>query len=153
MLGFNSLASTPLADDGAPASGGTSVTASPGAGTVTVTGYAPTVSASSNVTTSPGVGTVSVEGFAPTVSTAANITTEPGAGSVSVEGFAPTVSTAANITTEPGAGSVSVEGPRLSQQTRQYPHQQDRSLFSALSRPLARVAMLPFPPQLGLLRL
>jgi hypothetical protein len=84
------------------------VSADPGVGAITVTGFAPTVTATNNANSAPGVGTVTLEGFAPTVQTPQNST--PGVGALVVTGFAPTVDASSGINITPGVGAVLVTG-------------------------------------------
>ncbi len=78
-MGENSLPTTfdNLTADDPNASAGTVVT--PGAGTLTVTGYAPTVAQNQNQYADPGVGALSVTGYAPSISQSAlgTLTTPP----------------------------------------------------------------------------
>lgn len=76
----------------------------PGAATLTLTGFAPTVGVSVNVT--PDVGTLTLTGFAPSVSAPAAVT--PGAASLVLTGFAPTVTAPASVT--PSAGALTLTG-------------------------------------------
>ena len=76
----------------------------PGAATLTLTGFAPTVGVSVNVT--PGVGTLTLTGFAPSVTAPAAVT--PGAASLVLTGFAPTVTAPASVT--PAAGALTLTG-------------------------------------------
>lgn len=79
----------------------------PGAGSITLTGAAPTVAAGTSII--PAVGAIAMTGFAPGLAAGASIT--PGAGSVALSGFAPTVSTgAADVTLTPGAGALVLSG-------------------------------------------
>lgn len=81
-------------------------TVTPSAGTLTFTGYAPTVSQSSAVNVAPGAGTLAFTGYAPTVAQAQNLT--PGSGSLTFAGYAPTVSQARQIV--PGAAALAFTG-------------------------------------------
>ena len=82
------------------------VTATPGAGSLTLTGQAPSVSASASV--SPGVASLTITGYAPTVSAGSDATAAPGAGSLALTGLAPTVSASASVA--PAAGAVVITG-------------------------------------------
>ena len=70
---------------------GTSV--NPGAGSLTITGYAPTVTQNGPQSVNPGAGTLTITGYAPTVaqSGALNTAVNPGVGSLTITGYAPTV--------------------------------------------------------------
>lgn len=111
-----------------PSAAGTPATASPGSGSVTVQGAAP--SSSAGAAASPGAGSIAVQGFAPTASAgvtatpgsgsaivqgqapdaSAGASASPGTGSVAIQGFAPSVSVGGAIAAAPGSGSVSVQG-------------------------------------------
>jgi hypothetical protein len=74
------------------AGSGNSVTVTPGAGSLTLTGFAPTVTAQQNATASPIAGALVLTGLAPTVSATQNQATSPGTGALVITGHAPTVS-------------------------------------------------------------
>ena len=82
------------------------VTATPGAGSLTLTGQAPSVSASASV--SPGVASLTITGYAPTVVAGSDATAAPGTGSLTLTGLAPTV--AASSTAAPGVGGLTLAG-------------------------------------------
>ena len=84
------------------AGGGTNVT--PGIVSLTLTGYAPTVTAPAAVT--PGAATLTLTGFAPTVGVSVNVT--PGVGTLTLTGFAPSVTAPATVT--PSAASLVLTG-------------------------------------------
>lgn len=86
--------------------GGTSV--SPGAGSVTVSGQAPTVAQSANQSLTAGAGSVTLQGFAPTVAQSQSV--DPGAGPLTISGFAPAVSQSASGAVAPDAGAVTLTG-------------------------------------------
>lgn len=90
MLGHSALSEAPLSALPA-ASGSTDVTVTPGAGSLTLTGYAPTVTATSNATVTPGAGALVLTGYAPTVTVPTSVTVTPGTGSLTITGYAPTV--------------------------------------------------------------
>ena len=81
-------------------SSGVSIT--PSAGTLTVTGFAPTVAASGGTSISPSAGTLTVTGHAPTL----GLGISPGTGTLTLTGFAPT--TGQNVA--PGVGTLTVTG-------------------------------------------
>lgn len=85
-------------------SGGSSTTVSPGAGSLSVAGFAPILSVPSQV--SPGVGALALTGYAPTITKPSAVT--PGTGALSLTGFAPSITTA--VTIPPGAGALSLTG-------------------------------------------
>lgn len=72
-----------------PASGGATVAVP--AGTVTYTGFAPTVSTSTAISVPPG--TITYTGFAPTVSAGSSAIITIPSGAFTLKGYAPTVST------------------------------------------------------------
>lgn len=82
------------------------VTASPGVGSETLTGFAPTASATQNKRVTPGVGAETYTGFAPTAQVPRLM--KPGVGAETFTGFAPTVKTPQ--TRQPGAGTVTYAG-------------------------------------------
>ena len=108
------------------ASGGTNTNVDPGAGSLTVTGQQPALSASDNVTEEPGAGSLTLtgyapsrasgfllQGYAPTVSIDAgdaNHTATPGAGSLTVTGQTPTIDRTENHIVNPGVGSLTITG-------------------------------------------
>ena len=83
---------------------------SPGAGSVAITGHAPTVAVSDHQTVAPGAGTVSLTGYAISVAVSDHQEVAPGAGSVVVTGYAPTIQVGDNQEVAPGAGSVTLTG-------------------------------------------
>jgi len=82
----------------------------PGVGSLIVTGYAPTASASDHILIVPGVGTIVLDGYAPTVNSGANASITPGAGSATITGYAPDVQGSAHATIVPGAGAATITG-------------------------------------------
>lgn len=109
MLGHSALSEAPLS--ALPeAGGGTSVTVTPGAGSLTLTGYAPTVTATQSATASPGAGSLTLTGFAPTISTTQGANVTPGTGALVITGYAPTVTVPTSVTVTPGTGSLTITG-------------------------------------------
>lgn len=88
--------------------GGTSLT--PGAGSVTLTGPAPTVARTANQALTAGAGSLALTGPAPTVARTANQALTAGVGALTLTGFAPTVSQAAGTSLTPGAGALTLTG-------------------------------------------
>lgn len=86
------------------------VTVTPSAGSLTITGYAPTVTATDNKTVTPSAGSLAITGYAPTVVATDNKTVEPSVGSLALTGYAPTVTATDNQFVTPGAGSVAITG-------------------------------------------
>lgn len=101
---------------------GAGTTVSVPVGAVSVTGYAPTVSATANQSISVPTGVVSLTGYAPTVSTSASQSISVPAGAVSLTGYAPTVFTTAVTTIAVPVGAVSLAGfaPTISYTTHAY---------------------------------
>lgn len=89
-----------------PAGGGTTVT--PGVGSLTVTGFAPTVSVTANQTVTPGVGVLTVTGLAPTIVIGTRV--YPDVGALTLTGLAPTVSVSNHQIVTPGVGVLTVAG-------------------------------------------
>jgi Concanavalin A-like lectin/glucanases superfamily len=92
---------------------GNNNSASPGVGTLTLTGFAPSITQPQ--TAGPGVGSLTLAGFSPTV--AQPQTAAPGVGSLALAGFAPTVAQSVNQQAAPGVGSLTLSGfaPTVSQ--------------------------------------
>ena len=86
------------------------VTVSPTAGSLTTTGFAPTVSGGSASSVTAGLGSISLTGFSPTVIGAKSATVTPTAGSLSLNGLIPSVSAGGAITISVGVGSLSLTG-------------------------------------------
>lgn len=66
-----------------------SFTATPGVGTLTVTGRQPSVTAGASVT--PGAGSLTITGRQPTVTTGSGLNVTPGTGTLTLTGYAPSV--------------------------------------------------------------
>lgn len=91
------------------ASGAVNVTAEPGAGSLTLTGAAPSVAASASV--APAAGTLSLSGQTPSV--AGHYTAEPAAQALALSGAAPTISAAVSVTPDAGALSLAGQAPSV----------------------------------------
>lgn len=81
--------------------------ATPGVGSLTLTGLAPTVTASNHKLATPGVGSLSLTGLAPTVSVASagsSYSGTPGVGSLTLTGLAPSALAPRLVT--PGVGAL-----------------------------------------------
>lgn len=91
MYGHGAYSEAPYAAQ--PEADVTNASVEPGVGALTITGYAPTVTAEQFATVEPGVGALVVTGFAPTITATASPTVEPGVGALTITGYAPTVST------------------------------------------------------------
>lgn len=86
------------------ATGGGGTAVNPGAGSVAITGYAPSIAQPHSAT--PGTGAIALTGFAPTVGQPH--TAAPGAGAVALTGYAPTISQPHSAV--PGAGAIAITG-------------------------------------------
>lgn len=96
--------------DSAPA-GGTTVSVP--LGTLTLTGFAPTVTATANQTVAVPVGSLTLTGFAPTVTASDHKTVAVPSGSLTLTGFAPTVSVApvgSDVTVNVPLGTLTLTG-------------------------------------------
>lgn len=85
-----------------PTAGGQSVL--PDAGSITITGYAPTVS--QPIAVGPAVGSIVLTGYAPTVAQA--VAVNPGAGAITITGYAPSISQPQAV--NPDAGTLTLTG-------------------------------------------
>ena len=94
----------PLLQNNLLAGGGSGVNVTPGVVSLTLTGYAPTVTAPADV--SPGAATLTLTGFAPTIGVSVNVT--PDVGTLTLTGFAPSVTAPASVT--PSAGALTLTG-------------------------------------------
>jgi hypothetical protein len=85
----------------------TGVTVSPGLASLTLTGFAPTVTTAQVVR--PDVAALSFEGFAPTISVSGgSVTVTPDVATLTLTGFAPTILTAQTVS--PGLASLTITG-------------------------------------------
>ncbi|KKN73413.1 hypothetical protein LCGC14_0401160 [marine sediment metagenome] len=91
-----------------PAAGGVTVTVP--VASLTLTGFAPTVTVSDHQSVTVPVASLALTGFAPTVTATANITVEIPVASLALAGFAPTVTTTANISIEVPVASLALSG-------------------------------------------
>jgi hypothetical protein len=110
VFGFGALSETPISTVTTTEGGATNVTALPGAGSLTLTGFAPTVTAQQNVSVSPGIDTLVLTGLAPTVSATQSQTVTPGVGSIVLTGYPPTVTVPNDATVATGLGSLTITG-------------------------------------------
>ena len=90
------------------AASGTTIT--PGSGSVTLAGAAPTATKTANQWSTPGAGSVSLTGYAPSVQNGASYLITPPAGAVVLAGAAPSVTASNAATITPGAGSLTITG-------------------------------------------
>jgi hypothetical protein len=91
---------------GIASAGNTAV--NPGAGTLVITGAAPTVSQSVNQQVNPGAGSLAFTGYAPVIQQPQSITA--GTGALVLTGYAPAVTQLAGIAVNPGAGALTLTG-------------------------------------------
>lgn len=104
-----------------PAAGGgpANTPINPGAGAVTIIGYAPTVTRTANQSLTPNAGSIVVTGYAPTISQPQSITA--GAGTITITGYAPTITQGITTNIVPSVGSITITGyaPSLAQTANQ----------------------------------
>jgi len=91
-------------------SGAVDATVTPGVGSLTLTGFAPTVTAQRNITVTPGAGSLVLTGRAPTVSATQSKTVLPGTGTLTITGYAPSVTVPTSVSVTPGAGGLTITG-------------------------------------------
>lgn len=92
------------------AASGTDTPISPGAGAITVAGYAPTITRTANQSVAPGVGAVAITGYTPTIARTAHQSVAPGAGSLTLTGYAPSIARTAGQSVSPGSGALTIVG-------------------------------------------
>jgi len=90
--------------------GGSPVTVSPPAGSLSLTGEVPTVTTTANQLVKPPAGALILSGQVPTVIATANQTVKPPAGALTLTGLVPIVRTGANTVVAPPAGSLTLTG-------------------------------------------
>lgn len=78
-------------------SAGAGVTVTPGTLALTLTTFAPTVTATANITVTPGKLALTLSTFAPTVTATANVTVTPGVLALTLSTYAPTVTVTTNV--------------------------------------------------------
>lgn len=81
-------------------------TVTPGSASLTLTAFAPSVVVNTIVT--PGAASLTLSTFAPTVTASSNVTVTPGSATLALTGFAPTVTVSSNVTVIPGTASLSL---------------------------------------------
>ena len=103
----------------APQIGDPSISLTPGAASLTVTGFAPTISRSANQAVSPAAAGITLTGYAPVLSQTGNQALTPGASALAISGFAPTLTQSGNLGLQPGAAVLAISGfaPAISQTT------------------------------------
>lgn len=97
--------------------GGSSTVVTPGVGSLTLTGFAPSVTFGGGQSAHPGVGAITLTGYSPTVVQKQVVI--PGVGSIVLTGYAPTIVFGGRQTVTPGLGSLLLTGyaPSVSQAT------------------------------------
>ena len=91
-----------------PAAGGVTVTVP--VASLTLTGFAPTVTVSDHQSVTVPVASLSLTGFAPIVTATANVSIEIPVASLALAGFAPTVTATANVSIEVPVASLTLAG-------------------------------------------
>lgn len=95
----------------APAAAGGDVIVTPGFGNLTLTGYAPTVSATDGTRAiDTGLGNLSLTGYAPTLAVTEHQFASPGLGELVVTGYAPTVQVSGATIIATGLGELVLTG-------------------------------------------
>ncbi len=79
-------------------------------GTLTLTGYAPTVVASDHQQVDVPLATLTLTGYAPTISISDNINIDVPAGALTLTGYAPTVAATANVSIDVPLGALTLTG-------------------------------------------
>jgi len=92
------------------ASGASDTPINPGVASLTLTGFAPTVTQTAHQEVSPGVASLTLTGFAPTVTQTANQEVSPGTEILTLTGFAPTVEQTGSLELIPGTASLTLTG-------------------------------------------
>lgn len=92
---------------------------SPDAAALTITGYAPSVTQGNTTNIAPDAAALMLTGYAPSIAQTANQSILPGAASLTITGFAPAVAQTDNHAANPGAGALVITGyaPTITQQT------------------------------------
>jgi hypothetical protein len=124
------------------AGGATDANAAPGAGSLTLTGFAPTVSATSNATASPGSGALVLQGYPPTVTVPVSVSVTPGTGGLTIRGFEPTVDNGLSS----GSKSGGVEDPYYyKKRKKKQPEPVSKEFGDDWKPPTPRPAIPPLP--------
>jgi hypothetical protein len=95
-----------------PSAGGGAINTpvNPDVGTISISGYAPTVTRTAHTSISPAVGSISLVGYAPEVQQLAGSIISPGAGTINITGYAPAITKTANLEIVPGVGGLVLTG-------------------------------------------
>lgn len=80
------------------------------AGSITLTGYAPSVSAGGNISVDVPVGAISLTGYAPSIAANGNLSIDVPSGAISLSGFAPSVAVSDHKTISVPTGAISITG-------------------------------------------
>ena len=107
---------------------------SPAAGSMTLTGYAPSVVRSANINLAPAVAALAITGYAPSITQGLSKTISPAPASMTVTGYAPTVTRGASQTIPAGAAvpaTLTLRGyaPTVSQANNLTPHYSDTTIM------------------------
>jgi hypothetical protein len=93
------------------AGSGSGITVTPDKADLTLTGNAPTVSATANHRVTPSVGALAITGFAPTITVASqSITATPGKADLTLTANAPTVAVTQHQSVAPGKADLAITG-------------------------------------------
>jgi hypothetical protein len=142
VLGFNALSEAPLST--LPDAGGaTDATALPGAGSLTITGQAPTVTAVSSVTASPGTGALVIQGYAPSVTVPTSVSVTPGTGGLVIRGFEPTVDN--GLSSGSKSGGVAEDPYYYKKRKKKQPEPVSKEFGDDWKPPTPRPAIPPLP--------
>jgi hypothetical protein len=96
-----------------------SVSVTPGAASLAIAGYAPTLAQTANQSLVPGATALALTGYAPALTQTGAQSLSPGAAALSITGFVPSVSQSGNLALSPSAAAITVTGfaPNLAQST------------------------------------
>lgn len=84
--------------------------AEPAAAALVLGGFAPTLVETDNKIVQPGEAALSLAGFAPTLIETDNKLVQPAAGALALEGFVPTLDLTLDLVNQPGAGALTLTG-------------------------------------------
>lgn len=110
---------------------GVTTSITPGAGAVGIAGYAPSVTQGMTTSVSPAPAAIGVTGYAPSVTQTAAQSVSPAPGGLAITGYAPTVVRGASLALSPGAAQLGVTGyaPTISQANNVTPHYHDATIM------------------------
>lgn len=117
--------------------GATDTPVNPGAGALTLTGFAPTVAQSVNQGVTPVTGALSLTGYAPTVTQSSTTSILPQPDALTLTGYAPTVTRTAGQQVQPFGGSLTLTG---------YAPTVTRTTSQAVSPAPAALVLTGYPP-------